>query len=64
MKNNLFDVTQSEILKKFGVAAEEDDNALGCVEKRSWNFIKENPLKSTLSLIILLCQCFWSLIWT
>ena len=64
MKNDLFDVTQSEILKEFGVAAEEDDNALGCVEKRSQNFIKENPLKSTLSLIILLCQCFWSLIWT
>ena len=43
--SDLSDVTLSEILERCGVRAEQHDNALGCVEKRSLCYINENHVK-------------------
>ena len=43
--SDLSDVTVSEILEDYGVAAKQYDNALGCVEKRSLYYINENHVK-------------------
>lgn len=51
--NDLSDVTQSELLEECGVTAEQDANALVCVEKRSLYYINRNIVKSTSDNIIL-----------
>ena len=43
--SDLSDVTVSEILEDYGVAAKQYDNALGCVEKRYLYYINENNVK-------------------
>ena len=43
--SDLPDVTLSQILGECGVTAEQYDNALGCVKKRSLYYTNENHVK-------------------